>query len=325
MIKATLKSKIDEDICVMLNFEQHPWNYLCDCGYASQLSVKDCINTAAIFVSHTHIDHFINFDEIMRHQLGTGNRVVVCGYKGLSKNVQAKMMAFGPWNLLDKDSAENVSYEVREVDENQTITVYLLKAPLWKRKKIKTYTSAVVFENEAFSVKYTLLDHGVSCVAYLFEETAKIKVNLSGSDLKPGKWIQELKNAYAEELSDTEIDVNGVLQKAGTLFQYLQKEAGYKFGYIIDHHADENNHLKIRELFQGCDEVYIESYYSEDEKEYALKNRHSTARQSGKVAREAGIKKAVPVHFSRRYHKEDGEKVILEEFFEEFNKKSIVE
>ncbi len=317
MIRATIKSKVDEDICLMLNFENHAPNYLCDCGFASELTVKDCRDVAAIFVSHTHIDHFIGFDNVMRHQMGSGKRVIVCGSTGLAKHVQAKLQAY-QWNLLVENDPTNTSYEVREVTDNQHITVFLLEAPNWERQEINTYTDAVVFENEAFSVRYTLLDHGVPSVAYLFEEPTKVKLNLAGSPHKPGKWAQQLKQAYAESKPEQRIEIEGIAYPASELFQWLQSEPGYRLGYIMDHHANEANHQKIRNLLHEADEVYIESYYTEEEKEFAEKNKHSTARQSGKVAREAQIKKAIPVHFSRRYHQEDGQQTVRAEFFAAF-------
>lgn len=61
MFNAEVKSKIEEDICILVNLDNHPWNYLCECGNASDLTVKEVQNSNAIFISHTHIDHFVNF------------------------------------------------------------------------------------------------------------------------------------------------------------------------------------------------------------------------------------------------------------------------
>jgi ribonuclease BN (tRNA processing enzyme) len=184
MIKATLKSRLQEDICLMLQVENHSLSYLCDCGMASDLTVKDCRDTAAIFVSHTHIDHFIGFDQVMRHQLGIGRRVIVCGPAGIAQNVQHKMLAFN-WNLM-KDDELAVSYEVRE----------------------------------------------------------------------------------------------------------------------------------------SVDEAYIEAYDCLEDQEMAEKNKHSMAGISGKLLREASVKKAVPIHFSRRYQDPEGQTKLLAEFQAAFEGKT---
>lgn len=73
MFQAEIKSKEDEDICILVRPDNHPWNYLCDCGDASGLTVKECQDTRAIFISHTHFDHFCNFDWILQLLRGSGS------------------------------------------------------------------------------------------------------------------------------------------------------------------------------------------------------------------------------------------------------------
>ena len=68
MILPELKSKIGEDISILVRLDNHTPSYICECGDASELTLKECQNTEGIFISHTHIDHFINFDQILRHQ-----------------------------------------------------------------------------------------------------------------------------------------------------------------------------------------------------------------------------------------------------------------
>lgn len=318
MIQTTIKSRPDEDICLMLNFENHAYNYLCDCGMASDLSVKDCRDTAAIFVSHTHIDHFINFDGIMRHQLAIGRRVVICGPKGIGRNVQAKMLSFS-WDLLAYDD-KAVSYEVREIDDNGNVDIYLLETPKWELKHLERLENPeFIYQNELFFVRFTLLYHGINTVAYLFEEQAKIKIDNSKLPFRAGKWIQTLKTAFADNTPDIDIVIDADnSQKAGDLFYLLELQRGFRTAYVIDHAATESNFDKIRTLCQDADELYIESYYGMAERDMAEKNKHSVAAFSGKVAREANVKKAVPVHFSRRYHEEEQRAELLKEFYTAF-------
>ena len=60
MLEATLLSRLGEDICLKFQPTNHKYVYLCDCGAASDLTIKDCHDLGALFVSHTHIDHFCN-------------------------------------------------------------------------------------------------------------------------------------------------------------------------------------------------------------------------------------------------------------------------
>ena len=84
MFEAEIKSKREEDISILVKLDNHPWNYLCECCNASNLTIKEIQNTNAIFISHTHIDHFVNFDTVIRHQIGIQRRVVICGPKGIA-------------------------------------------------------------------------------------------------------------------------------------------------------------------------------------------------------------------------------------------------
>ncbi|MBC8112592.1 MAG: peptidase [Verrucomicrobia bacterium] len=320
MIKATLKSKTNEDICVMLSFENHPFNYLCDCGFASELTVKDCMDVAGIFISHTHIDHFVNFDQIFRHQLTINRKLIISGPKGIAKNVQGKFLGYN-WSDIQNGGCL-MACEIYELGTHDRITIYSLRPPDWKLIKISKRTGKIVFENEAFKVSYTVLEHSISSISYLFQEPNKLKMNLENCPYRPGKWVQTLKQLYQLNLPANEIEIEGKILKASELFEFLTEEKGYSFGFIMDHAVSRSNHQKIQHLFHQADEVYIEAYYSDSEKELALKNHHSTAFDSGTVLRKAQVKKALPVHFSRRYHQPDSpeRQKLLEEFYNAFKK-----
>jgi ribonuclease Z len=162
MIHAEVKNRIDEDICVMLQIDNHAGNYLCDCGQASLLSVKDCSAINAIFISHTHIDHFINFDQVIRHQVGSGQRVVICGSSGMAERVSAKLRAY-TWNLLQAGNATNTIYEVREVSAEHSVAYFELTAPQWQPQHLKTEETKIVYQTEVLTVECTVLNHGIPC------------------------------------------------------------------------------------------------------------------------------------------------------------------
>jgi ribonuclease Z len=313
MIQAILKSELQEDVCLQLNFLNHPYNYLCDCGFASGLTVSDCRDVGAIFVSHTHIDHFINFDQVMRHQLAIGRRVILCGPAGLAQNVQHKMLAFN-WNLLKYDD-QAVSYEVRELHPDGRIARYHLVTPTWLLDPLPDMQGPEMYRNEVFEVTATILDHGVDCIAYLFACHPKLTMMTEGCPYKPGKWMAELKQAYAQQDATRAIAVDGTTTLAAAdLFQYLHEEPGFRTAYVMDHAAHEANFARIRTLCHNADEAYIEAYYCQEDAEMAERNKHSMAGVSGRILREAGVKKAVPIHFSRRYQDAEGQTKLLAEF-----------
>lgn len=76
---------------------------------------------------------------------------------------------------------------------------------------------------------------------------------------------------------------------------FFIKVENHSFNYICD-----------------CDEVYIECFYKDEDKEFAEKNYHSYASMSGQIMKECGVENAFPVHFSRKYKKEEIEELIAQ-------------
>ena len=175
MFQAEIKSKRDEDICILIKVENHPFNYICDCGEAKSLSVKECQNTNAIFISHTHIDHFVNFDTILRHQIGIGRNIVICGPKGIIKQVQNRVQSYC-WNLIEEEA---ISYEIREIRNTNTIKSVTIRPPLWEQEEEKEISSVSIFEEKEFYVHYEILNHKTDSIAYAFIPHNKIKIQLS--------------------------------------------------------------------------------------------------------------------------------------------------
>ncbi len=310
MFNAKIKSEIDEDICILIQVDNHPYNYICDCGDASNLSVKDCQNTNAIFLSHTHIDHFVNFDTILRHQIGIKRRVIICGPKDITKQVQSKIQSYR-WNLIAEDA---ITYEIREIIEDGTIKRAELKPPYWDIEHIEDLSENSVFKTKEFQVDYTILDHKTQSIGYLFKAHDTLKINIKDTPYKGGKWINELKDAFRLKLDNQTITIEDNNYKAAELFHLININKGDTLGIILDHAASIENQEKIKQLFSNVDTVLIESFYKASDKAFAEANYHSYSSASGAIMKACNVKKAIPVHFSRKYKAED-----VEELIEEFN------
>ena len=308
MFKPEIKSKPNEDISILVKLDNHSWNYLCECGDASKLTVKEIQNTNAIFISHTHIDHFVNFDAVIRHQIGIQRKVIICGPKDIQMHVQAKLKSY-TWNLIEKDA---ITYEIREVISDQNINCYLIEPPFWELKEIDTIDGNTIFKEKGFEVNSVLLDHKTPVLAYKFKANDTVKINLAKSDFKGGKWIEELKQAFQNQKEGVLIRVEEQDYKAKDLFHLLHVEKGDSLGIIMDHAANSENHLKIQEHFFKCDKVFVESFYKEEDKEFAETNYHSFSSKSGEIMKKTKVRDAVPVHFSRKYDQEDIDQIIKE-------------
>lgn len=314
MFKPEIKSRIGEDISILVKLDNHPWNYLCECGDASDLSVKEVQNCNAIFISHTHIDHFVNFDAVIRHQIGIQRKVIICGPQGIAKQVQSRIKSY-TWNLIQKGA---ILYEIREVLSDKQIIVYELEPPIWDLKEIRTISDNTIFEEKSFVVTSTLLDHKTPTLAYQFKENDTIKIDIKSSGFQGGKWVKELKEAFQNNATETIISIGEKDFKAKDLFHLLHIQKGDSLGVIMDHAANKENHEKIIAHFLNCNKVFIESFYKQEDKALAELNYHSYSSMSGKVMKDAQVKEAIPVHFSRKYKSEDIV-TLIDEFEEAFS------
>lgn len=299
MIQAEIKSLLREDISILIKIANSGKHYLCDCGEASQLTVKEIQSVSAVFISHTHIDHFSNFDGIFRHQIGSGERVVICGPKNIHHQIEARLKSY-TWNLIDEKAIE---YEIREIISLKEINVYNLRPPHWNLELVKTQN--FLFEDDQVKVDFAILDHKTDSIAYMFKEKDSVTFHEEASGFRKGKWISELKTAFENNDTDLEIQIEGAAYKAADLFHLLTRNQVYRLGVIMDHAADKENYEKIKAVFSEADLVYIESFYKDSDQEFAKLNYHSFASASGKIMKECQVKEAVPIHFSRRYTETD--------------------
>lgn len=318
MITVKEANRPDEDICLVVTFDNHSGTYLCDCGSASELTPKECGDAKAIFVTHTHIDHFINFDTIVRFQITTPFRTVVCGPEGLAHSVWAKLQAFN-WNLIAEEPHGEMVYEVREYIDSTHYRLFTISSPAWTKEDCGIVESDSLFSNEKFSVTATALDHVIPSIAYRFDEHDTVSINMSNSPFRPGKWVAELKEAFTNKTPDRIIAVANEEKRAEELFNLLSIKEGDSMGFIMDHRGSEANHRKIADHFHNVHQLYIESFYASEEEETALGNAHSTAALSGKAAALAEVREPFPIHFSRKYDAKKREE-LRNEFYASYDK-----
>ncbi len=311
MFLPEVKSKVNEDISILIKLDNYSFNFICECGDASGLTVKECQNTEAIFISHTHIDHFINFDFILRHQIGIGRRIIICGPEGITQQVQSKIKGY-QWNLIEENS---ITYEIREIKKNGQVEIAEINPPHWEIIALENKHPDTLYKNEKFTVDFAILDHKTDSIAYLFKEDDTVKIDISKSEFKGGQWVRELKNAYEEGNESSLIKIEDQDFKAEELFFMLETKKGDSLGVIMDHAAHPANHAKIKSLFQDCNQAFIECFYKAEDKEFAQLNYHSYSEESAKIMKACNVQKAIPVHFSRKY-KEEEVKVLLEEFYD---------
>ena len=288
-----------------------------DLGFTTSLSPGDILKTTDIFVSHTHIDHFIGFDNILRVSLKKEGPLRFYGPKGFINCVEGKLRSY-TWNLIGEYP---LVIQVAEV-EDKLIRKTLFRAKnFFRREDLKTEPFyGPLMKDSFYSVSAVILDHRIQCLAFSLEEDCHInidKAELGRLNLPVGPWLRELKMAIRENRDDKVFTINGKTYAFSELRNAANITRGQKISYVVDAAGSEENIEKIVNLARGSDVLYIETCFSDEDRDRAKDRYHLTAKEAGRIAGEAGAGRLEAIHFSPRYMN-DPERLV-QEAKEEFN------
>ncbi|HWP49966.1 MAG TPA: MBL fold metallo-hydrolase [Candidatus Limnocylindrales bacterium] len=289
---------------------------LFDCGF-NNFTVAQIKKIAFIFVSHTHVDHFIGFDIILRMSLDEPKSLVVYGPPGILQNVRGKLNGY-TWNICHDLKLKITVVEIR--NGKRISASYYSHRGFQEEDISEGEASSVLVETEDFKVEYTALDHMIPSFGYAFTEKDSYNVNkerLASLGFSPGPWLKELKERARNPLRlDEMIRVQGKWYPVQILKeQLLEFKKGRKIAYVTDTIFDEITRKKITQLVREADLFYCESCFLEKDRDKAKISHHLTAREAGILAREAQVKKLILFHISRRYQEIESS---LEEARKEF-------
>ena len=116
---------------LLLEFHEERRALLFDLGDISAIPKATLLKVTDVFVSHTHIDHFIGFDQLLRMVFGQGKTLRLYGPENFIANVEGKLAGF-TWNLVDRYE-ESISIEVREVHADRILCARFRAIDKFKR------------------------------------------------------------------------------------------------------------------------------------------------------------------------------------------------
>lgn len=294
---------------------------LFDLGQNDTLGPTRLLRANDVFISHTHMDHFIGFDRLLRVALGRGKTLRLYGPPGLIANVAGKLGGY-TWNLVD---GYPLTIEVREFrHENVRLAVFRAtdgfaspegSVPADRAQPhVPNPAPFAVLRDPMFTVQAVALNHRIASFAYALQEQFHVNINkerLHAAGLPVGSWLKDVKQHLWEGRPDDfrftatlyfehrreerEFVLGDVRDRFATITR------GQKLAYVVDARYDEDNEARIIELARGADVFYCEAPYLERDAEKARERYHLTARQAGVLARKAGVRHLVVFHFSPRY------------------------
>ena len=301
----------DPCLFVPFLFENHA--LLMDLGDIGALSSKDILKISHVFVSHTHMDHFVGFDRLLRVLLGRDKHLVIFGPKGFLENIQGKFSGYA-WNLVQ--NYENpFTIEAFEIhsDKIRSRMYSCRKQFVPDRDTANRPFDKAIVHQPGFKVKFEILNHGIPCLAFILEENFHINIKkdaLLEMGLPIGPWLNTFKQALYEHPADDDLisvpsgassDVKNVFSTKELAEKIALVTPGQKVAYVTDAGYTEENRQKIIDAVKGADQLYIEAAFLEEHKEIAAAKHHLTARQAGEIAALAQVKQFTIFHFSPRY------------------------
>jgi len=281
---------------------------LLDLGDLGLLSNRKLLRVDRVVVSHTHMDHFIGFDHLLRLMLRRERELVVTGPAGFLERVRGKIGAYS-WNLVESYPIRLIAEELRDGtirSERYTGPGRMRPEPLPERPY-----GGSLFAQRAYNLQAIELDHGIPVLGVALEETEHLSVDkdrLARMGLRPGGWLRDLKQAIRRLLPestpvDAETDDGGSRTfSVGELTErIITRSPGQRIGYFTDLAYTESNISRVVELARGVDLMICEAVFLHRDLELARERNNLTARQAGELARAAGARRLTPFHFSPRY------------------------
>ena len=309
----------DPSLYVTFLFEKQAM--LFDLGDISALSTRDILKTDHVFVTHTHIDHFIGFDRLLRLFIGRNKTLFIYGPSGILKNLEGKLAAY-TWNLVDhyNNALVLIATEVHSsylIEQRYACNNRFLPT----HPPVRRAFSDILLQTPTLSVTTVILDHGIPCLGFALKERFHVNINkerLRKHGLAVGPWLKTFKQGLFDEPNletlETVLDVPtadaGAFSDQPTIRQWqlgdLAKEIamitpGQKLVYVADIIYHSANAAKVVALARDADVMFIESAFLEKDRNVRGAQYHLTAKQAGTLAALAGVKNFTLFHFSPRY------------------------
>lgn len=296
---------------------------LFDCGDLSTLTPRHLLRVGLLAVSHTHMDHWADFDRLLRVLIGRERHLPVVGPEGFAQRLFHRLQAY-TWNLAHLIHADLV-FDAIEV------TGAPAQGGAWPRTRLRLHggfrpeplpplpvtPDGTVLHRGRLRLRAAVLDHGTPCLGFALEEANHLNVwrnRLEERGLPVGPWLAGLKAAVAEGLPDDHpIPVfarpseaaGAPLRPLGALRDLVSVTPGQRIAYLTDFADTPANRAAAVSLARGADILFIEAPFAAADAALAAERRHLTTRAAGEIAREAGVRRVEPFHFSPRYPGEE--------------------
>ncbi|HEU4718012.1 MAG TPA: ribonuclease Z [Bacteroidia bacterium] len=242
--------------------------FLIDCGEGTQIQLRryhirfQRINH--IFISHLHGDHYLGLMGLLSsfHLLGRKTKLNIYHPEGLK--------------------------EIIDIQLNYSGTVFNYEIE-WH---VHPETDGIIFEDTLLTVETIKLDHRIPCRGFIFREKQRpftLDREKTDKHRVPVALFAEIKKGNDITLEDGTVIPNKELTKG------RPRPRSYAFC------SDTRFSASVTRAVKGVDLLYHEATFLHEMIDRAEKTFHSTAKEAGITAKEAGVKQLLIGHYSVRY------------------------
>ena len=243
--------------------------FLFDCGEGTQNQLLrnqlKLQKVRYVLISHLHGDHYFGLPGLIT-SMSLFNRtepLVLIGPKPLQNFL----------NQILVEGGGELSYEIQFIETNPDV-------------------SETLVEHEDFSITTVPLKHRIPCTGFVLREKGairKINVDACIENWVPVSFYESLKLGF-DYISDSGREIENEILTFDT-------PSLRSFAFISDTIFD----LGIVPHIQGVNLLYHESTFMHDRLARAEETFHTTAKQAGIIAAEAGVEQLMLGHYSARY------------------------
>jgi len=305
-----------EDPCIYIRILREKRAIFFDLGYIGRVELGNLLKVSDMFVTHTHMDHFVGFDTALRAMLRRDIPLRVFGPDNIIDCIEGKLKGY-TWNLI-KDYPLKI--EAFGVSSNSiSHSSFYAENAFSRIDNPPMGFDGFLLKEPMFRVKGLLLSHQIPVMAYSIEEEQHININksvLSEMGLQVGPWLSEFKKAIRQGDSEKTFELNKRTFSIIELMPIATITKGQKISYVMDASPTDVNIESIISFVRGSDHFFCEAYFLEKDRERAEKRHHLTAAIAGMIAREAGAANLTIMHFSPKYRHQEEE--LYQEAMREF-------
>ena len=303
------------DPAVCVSFSQAGESLLFDAGSLETMTNRELLKVRVVAISHTHVDHFIGFDRLIRVNVPHFRTLEVVGPAGIIDNIRGKLAGY-LWNLLEPDQINFIVHEV--LSAGIIRSVMISNTNNFEPRTLECSATRESAESQGLAVKIPLkhvvryslkaavVDHGTDVLAYsltLPDTLAVNKKKLAESSFAPGPWIAELQKMASTGNLMGAIQVNGKAMLASKLASdLLEPRLGESLVYVTDMAFSEGNMNCLKHLCERpVDLVISETNYLAKDRDKAQSKKHLTTVQAALIASLLSAKKLQIFHISNIY------------------------